>query len=1150
MRKNKLNKNKNMLVKTTVITLIIMMLIPMMVVPVIPVSADPDDPADWYMNVNGVLTSDTYSLYPFYEKSIDIGFSKFGEMISYDFDSGVGVGVQYPGWESVGTHVQTLAKDSADIFCNELISTNLWMNGWFIDIKYPTAVGGHKEIWAFAQFSDTEGIGKDWIQMPHVDQYDVARPLWQEYGPFANPEAEAYNPDLGNDYKGGRKTNGWAYTHPIQVLYDGPRKFIALLVTNIGESELEPLVDIHFTIIFDKVEKYVLILKDVKRTYGKPFPINIQFGNRGEWDMISGAYVHFYTDEPVQWWDLDGDGNINETEMELSSEFFRQWMLNEKYPKKWWQDVDKSDWPEFVLGEPVDVEDPPEGPHVIDMKEDWLETQYTCLTDEWHIDKTIKDHGYAVAQIIGSDEKRVAALAVWPHPEFWSVQNSIVHDGIEIPLMLRPISRLLNWHKWTVTNDGQDRLDDRSNVWVKVDDMGMGLFEPSVPFIIYEHDFELRLETAEQYRIVSLYAVTDFHDADDADMGFGHVNRIDREIQYILDEVFKPWDLRKAITTDTKRWVEYFDGVDREEWLCPEEIMLCGLNCYELKCEEQVEYGLWVPTLPVVCGDEWCCGNGIKLTGGEPCDGFDTCWDDYCSESERVELDLEGDGVWDYVLTPADVLDVDWFTGKVLDPFKMWKSKPYFYSIDRCTGAFCIYKVLGSGYIDEIWELDDDAVIKVLWSARHITNMGDVWMEELVMPVENGKTNFPLHHSVYDHEEVFIIPSEPMPIYELMPGDFVLCESNGLITLDKRFIAGWMKEKTDLQAWLYIRGETSEGIRNITKHRNWNEDVGISNNLPYSFHSEYYIGDVAEWIHETIEVWGAFLNETYIPVEVWDNITWRDEFLDDIIARGGIPVDIDEDGMKFEAWGGFVEVDVVWPEWPLLRGEYVIHETDSCDELVLDTESTGADANGEDMIKIVYNVASGRYEWTVVGKDAATVDSVGAALVTAAIKNKRLEIGMAGLDISETEVANMIPWVMRKFGAGMAAMDYHYDYAGGDHRTALKNDWCTNWAISSSKMISVGGPIANLLSYYANDFTQAFYAIPDFAMGSHWSGMVVPATCWSGPIGEDIAGNPHIYASSEDTGYAVIATTKDKNGTVILTVWGHWGRDTFYASKW
>jgi hypothetical protein len=30
------------------------------------------DSTDWYMTVNGVLTSDTYSLYPYEKKSIDV----------------------------------------------------------------------------------------------------------------------------------------------------------------------------------------------------------------------------------------------------------------------------------------------------------------------------------------------------------------------------------------------------------------------------------------------------------------------------------------------------------------------------------------------------------------------------------------------------------------------------------------------------------------------------------------------------------------------------------------------------------------------------------------------------------------------------------------------------------------------------------------------------------------------------------------------------------------------------------------------------------------------------------------------------------------------------------------------------------------------
>jgi hypothetical protein len=229
------------------------------------------------------------------------------------------------------------------------------------------------------------------------------------------------------------------------------------------------------------------------------------------------------------------------------------------------------------------------------------------------------------------------------------------------------------------------------------------------------------------------------------------------------------------------------------------------------------------------------------------------------------------------------------------------------------------------------------------------------------------------------------------------------------------------------------------------------------------------------------------------------------------------------------------------------RGNYVIHETETCDELVLDQA-----LEYYTELKIVYEVVSGRYEWTVVGKDAASVDSIGAALITAAIKNKRMEIGIGGLDMAETELANQIPWVMRKFGVGWARTDYAYDYPD-DMRTALKNDWCTTWPISSSNMISVGGPLANVLSEYANDFTQAIYGDPRFS-GSRWLGKVVGYTCWSSCFGRSFPpDDPHIYSSEDDNnryGYAVIGTAKDKNGTVILTVWGHFGRDTYYASHW
>ena len=186
----------------------------------------------------------------------------------------------------------------------------------------------------------------------------------------------------------------------------------------------------------------------------------------------------------------------------------------------------------------------------------------------------------------------------------------------------------------------------------------------------------------------------------------------------------------------------------------------------------------------------------------------------------------------------------------------------------------------------------------------------------------------------------------------------------------------------------------------------------------------------------------------------------------------------------------------------------------------------------------------GRYEWFVVGRDAASVDSAGAGLVTAAFKQKFVTIGLGGEDMMDPELANMFPSVMHQFGDGDAMADYMDDLG----RMALKDDWCTYWPISSSNMIGVGGALANGLAYYGNDFTDAFYAMPEYA-SSTWDGMITGATCWNrGWAANDYEWN--VYASSEDTGYAVITTYKDINGTVIFLVWGHWGRDTYYATQW
>jgi hypothetical protein len=175
-----------------------------------------------------------------------------------------------------------------------------------------------------------------------------------------------------------------------------------------------------------------------------------------------------------------------------------------------------------------------------------------------------------------------------------------------------------------------------------------------------------------------------------------------------------------------------------------------------------------------------------------------------------------------------------------------------------------------------------------------------------------------------------------------------------------------------------------------------------------------------------------------------------------------------------------------------------------------------------------------RYEWITLGRDSKPIDSAGAAMVSAAFKDKQVEIGLAGADMYEPQPYNQMPWIMHKFGTG----DTFEDYQDNLGRSALKDDWCTTWPIASSNLIAIGGPLANVLAYYGNDFMEAYYGISGYAY--YGTGAINALTCW----------NKNYYYTNETLGYAMIGTYKDINGTVVISIWGVWGRDTYYATKW
>jgi len=534
------------------------------------------DPADWYKTINGVLSSDYYSLYPYATESLDIGISKYGEMIDGTHPL-PDVGLQYPGYEEVGTYDQTL-ETSRDPFANEGISKNLWLNGWLLEVRYTHRTKRDRRLLAAAMFADMTSFGKDWLN---------GHPLPLENSPF-----------------GGRKTTGYVETEPLQVLYDGPRRFVALCTNHIYDwhdgnedgvvdhpDETWPIIDLKLTFIFNKVKKEVIILKDVKIAIsGKELdsPLDVQFSNREEWDLGPepdwASYAHFYHQE---WPTCYGP------EWHLANGIMREYV---------YKDAGE------IPGVPVLDSRDPYGPPIVDgsvrvyvngeFKEEGIDYyldydtgaitwyMYVAPTDEVEVVYKLYKietlgvgvpHLYDVAQIISSDLKYVGWKAFWPTLSDYTV------DG------------------WTMS----------FIPLINVSQPNIIPTEPEIPFVIGEWDFMLGKGYPEQFRGVEVVGLTDWHDADDENIIDGvHTNIIDKEVQYQLDEVFNPWDLLSAVHKKTTRWVEFFDGDGTT-------------TTFTLA---------WLP--------------------------LEVVWDEYCSFAERVMCDCDDSGGFD----PDEVLvrDVDY----------------------------------------------------------------------------------------------------------------------------------------------------------------------------------------------------------------------------------------------------------------------------------------------------------------------------------------------------------------------------------------------------------------------------------------------------------------------------------------------------------
>ena len=507
-----------------------------------------------YMSDYGLLHTDTYLLYPWEQKSLDIGFSKYGELINLEDELG-------------------LRYDGVDVFANPNVPMEEWSSGWLLNIHY-TDQSILKNVWTYAlttDWSNEDGIGGPWRQMQ--SSVDASAP---------------------GDTNGGRRTSGWAESDDIRLIYDGPRKAIYLLRTTIYDknpdnpepNEGTPLVELVIQLVFNKVKKYVLEIKDIKRIDNNKMtgPFQIEFSQRGEWDLgeltRSLSYAEFYDGLRTKYvkhpfYYPEGTHNVTYDLVQVIDEEMEKVGFAAFWPQtisKWVTDVEHTTREEvltsmetfrysFTLPESEDdlpdwIEYPSPGTWKFRLPYDAIEYPRGCgvwdsrpwvfvtepegptkLSDtKWEWDDTPPQH----------------VTVHWPDVE-WGDTIDIVykremkgfaeHEEIT-PMACMPDDMFVP-DAWDGPSYGME-----CEIYN----------ETGVPYVRAEWDFDLDYNNPEcsthQFRCVSLYGLTDYHNAVDPDMDDLGLYLIDEEVIYQLYEVFNPWDLSDAAHKTTFRWAQ------------------------------------------------------------------------------------------------------------------------------------------------------------------------------------------------------------------------------------------------------------------------------------------------------------------------------------------------------------------------------------------------------------------------------------------------------------------------------------------------------------------------------------------------------------------------------------------------------------------
>ena len=434
-----------------------------------------------YVAVKGLMGIDNYANYYDYKdrhwlmKALDVGFSRFGECIAGDSK----LGIEHPSKTYHEAAPVGIEYSQRDPFANERVTSRQYSEGWYLNMSYRSYTYGPRKVWAFALYSDLREDGGDWIN--GSAGYNI-----QPYG--------------------GRKTSGRAVSDPLEIIYDGPRRFIAKAHTTIYDEPLTnrfyPVIEITTLFVFFKDYKYVMVidtlsLKVPDVELGMRW-VNVTWARQSKWLLGPWpefrSYVHAYMNTTV---------------------------------------YDYTDWGSI--------------PHYPQP----LSTSADAWTD-----------GIVVAQIIDRDKDYVGFAAFWPNCTDFAV-NATDYWFRDLPYDTVTAARYWSYGPgidWPNNVWWPDLWDDELHENT----------EPDIPFIKAQWRFNMSYAAWTDFRTVTLYGVSDFiqdaaQAANDYNMEVppvwaGKCNALmDEVVWLVFNMTFQPWpDIPRALGAPS--W-QYGDNV-------------------------------------------------------------------------------------------------------------------------------------------------------------------------------------------------------------------------------------------------------------------------------------------------------------------------------------------------------------------------------------------------------------------------------------------------------------------------------------------------------------------------------------------------------------------------------------------------------------